>query len=226
MPIRKKFLSSFKPDCFYHVYNRTNNKELLFKETFDYVNFKYKIQDFLADYIEIVSYCLLGNHFHFVIKIKKELLIEEHLNYIFKKAKNSLTITQQNYLIKADEYSFNLLIINQFRRFFISYTNQINKKYNRKGSLFACKFKRIAVANSFYLKQLISYVHWNPAKHCIESKIEHYEWSSFFELINDDLFLLNKIELIKIFGNIDTFFKEHNEQSDYKILADIMEEMR
>ena len=56
---------------FYHIYNRGNNRETIFKEVKNYYFFLQNFQNYLQNYIDIFSYCLMPNHFHFLIKIKE-----------------------------------------------------------------------------------------------------------------------------------------------------------
>ena len=52
---------------YYHVYNRGNNRENLFREQRNYVYFF----DLYAKHIELVAetyaYCLMRNHFHLLV---------------------------------------------------------------------------------------------------------------------------------------------------------------
>jgi len=57
-------------DNFYHIYNCGNNKENLFIEADNYSYFLLLIKKYLLDVSEILSYCLLKNHFHLLIKTK------------------------------------------------------------------------------------------------------------------------------------------------------------
>ena len=60
---------NYKPNSFYHVYNRGNNKEEVFKYADDknlFINQLYKNKDVCG--IKLVSYCIMGNHFHLLIK--------------------------------------------------------------------------------------------------------------------------------------------------------------
>lgn len=219
MPIDTKYKAKFVHKKYYHVYNRTNNKEQLFKEAYDYLDFKYKSKTFLNSYLTVVAFCLLGNHFHFLVKIKSSNSIR---NNIKKEPGLGLTKNQLKYLSITDEISLNELIIDQFRKLFISHSMKINNKYSRKGNLFSHGFKRVQVNESTYLKKLILYIHWNPVKHGIEVDIENYEWSSYYEMVKGEKILHNKKALIRIFGGKNKFLKHHNQESEYKLISDLM----
>ncbi|MCE2963534.1 MAG: transposase [Chitinophagales bacterium] len=53
----------------------------------------------------------------------------------------------------------------QFGKLFSSYTQSLNKRTGRKGSLFMPNFKRKLVDDPFYFTQLVAYIHLNPVKH-------------------------------------------------------------
>ncbi len=60
---------------FYHVLNRGVARSFIFKNEQDYLKFLEILQEASQDYdFEIYSYCLMGNHYHLLIKIKKENL--------------------------------------------------------------------------------------------------------------------------------------------------------
>lgn len=52
---------------FYHVYNRGNNKQIIFIEQENYTFFAKKIEKELQGYTELVAYCLMPNHYHLLI---------------------------------------------------------------------------------------------------------------------------------------------------------------
>lgn len=69
MPRTKR---NFKPECFYHIYNRGNNKEQIFKQKTDkrlFVNLIYKYKK--GSGIRIVTYCVMDNHFHLIVRTGK-----------------------------------------------------------------------------------------------------------------------------------------------------------
>jgi REP element-mobilizing transposase RayT len=56
---------------FYHIYNRGNNRENLFKEEINYNYFLLLLQKHLLPIAEIFSYCLLKNHFHLLVRVNE-----------------------------------------------------------------------------------------------------------------------------------------------------------
>ncbi len=58
-------------DRYYHIYNRGNNNENLFKENKNYIFFLNLMKKHLVEVTEILSYCLLKNHLHLLIKTKE-----------------------------------------------------------------------------------------------------------------------------------------------------------
>ncbi len=106
MPYRS---SPFINESFYHIFNRGVNKQPIFSEERDYHRFtetlfyyqfsgpkprfsthkRFKVKDFTNNpkIIEIISYCLMPNHFHLLIKQLKNGAIVEFLG----KLSNSYT---------------------------------------------------------------------------------------------------------------------------------------
>jgi REP element-mobilizing transposase RayT len=58
-------------DSFYHIYNCGNNKENIFIEEQNYDYFLKLAKKHLFKTSDILAYCLLKNHFHFLIKTKE-----------------------------------------------------------------------------------------------------------------------------------------------------------
>lgn len=73
MPRRQEF----QENHYYHVYNRWLAKQTLFFDNRDFQRFLLYIseqKDLYKDDIWLVAYCIIPNHFHFVIKNKKAWL--------------------------------------------------------------------------------------------------------------------------------------------------------
>ncbi len=71
MPRREPFVA----EQYYHVYNRWLDKQTIFFADKDYQRFLWYMHNHIEQYqdaIGLVAYCLLPNHFHFVIEAKQE----------------------------------------------------------------------------------------------------------------------------------------------------------
>lgn len=83
----------------------------------------------------------------------------------------------------------------------IRYVRYFNKKYNRIGPLFQCRFKSKSVENLKYFIDLCRYVHRNPEK-AFAAKTQDYKWSSFKEYIGSSKNrIVNKDALLHYFNN-------------------------
>jgi hypothetical protein len=63
---------------FYHIYNRGTNGEPLFREDRNYRHFLKLYATYIAPIAKSYAYCLLNNHFHFLLCIRT---VEEQLIY-------------------------------------------------------------------------------------------------------------------------------------------------
>ncbi len=64
---------SLQPGCYYHIYNRGNNKENLFKEQRNYIYFLSLWKKHIEPVAHTFAYSLQPNHFHFLVFIKEDL---------------------------------------------------------------------------------------------------------------------------------------------------------
>ncbi len=107
----------FEAGHFYHVFNRGNNKENIFKTENNYIYFLNLVKKYLLSICDIYSYCLLSNHFHFIIKIKDFNELPEN----FKSGKTKLH--------------------QPFSNLFNAYTKAINKKKSANRKFISRAFK-------------------------------------------------------------------------------------
>ncbi|MBN1398089.1 MAG: transposase [Bacteroidetes bacterium] len=62
----------FSADNYYHIYNRGNRKQRIFFEDENYDFFLRKLHKYFdPDGIEIISYCLMPNHYHLIVYLSK-----------------------------------------------------------------------------------------------------------------------------------------------------------
>jgi len=210
MPINPKYLADFYDNGIFHVYNRTNNKELLFRNEENYRFFLKKYSQYLSPFTDTYCWCLLPTHFHFLIRVKSYEAIQEHISSLVPE---NLTPTEKSFL---DQKLFTgELLEKTFKRFFQSYSQSFNKIHNRSGNLFYKPFKRVEIDKESQLTQSIVYIHSNPSKHKIISDFTKYKWSSWHSILSDAPTQLLRTEIIEWFGNKEQFIKAHHDISLY-----------
>ena len=70
-------------DTYYHIYNRGNNKDLIFFEDKNYRYFLTQFKKYVAPFCDVFAYCLMPNHFHFFLKVNDEQLFEKGIKNFF-----------------------------------------------------------------------------------------------------------------------------------------------
>ena len=175
MKIEKGFL--------YHIYNQGNNHREIFFNRDNYLFFLKKIKTYITPYADILAWCLMPNHFHFMVLVNYDGLPESG------GATSSRTPT------KTISFNHSLGIM------LASYTRAINKQNNTSGSLFRGKTKAEClncpngIAPSFIIKNGITqinstnpekeypqicfnYIHQNPVKANLVEKETEWAFSS------------------------------------------------
>lgn len=88
------------------------------------------------------------------------------------------------------------------QRLFNSYTQAINKRYSRVGTLFQGNVKKRFIEDDDYLAETIKYIHLNPVKAGLCDKPENWEYSDYREWIGLDETIRNiSVERDNIFGS-------------------------
>ena len=57
------------PDQYYHLFNRSNNNELVFKSEENYSYFLRKYVHYFQKGFDTIAYCLMPTHFHFLVMV-------------------------------------------------------------------------------------------------------------------------------------------------------------
>jgi putative transposase len=185
-------LTKLETSEFFHIYNRGNNRELLFMEHENYKFFLKLFSKHLSPILEIFAYCLLPNHFHFLVQIKDfEKIIE------FRKKKYEDNTLVEKYLSQ------------KFSNFFNAYAKSFNNYFKRHGSLFQERFGRIKIDSEEYFSELVRYIHLNPVKHAISDSYDNYLYSSYRSMISTKPTKLMRNEVLEWFGGQDGFVKFH-----------------
>lgn len=82
MPRRRK--TTFKRNQYYHLYNRGVDQNNIFYEEQNYLFLLNKIQKYRQKFdVSLVAYCLMPNHYHFLIRQNCDVGIQKFVQSIF-----------------------------------------------------------------------------------------------------------------------------------------------
>lgn len=153
----------FIPGEFYHVYNQGNNRQQLFFSDDDYKRFMYGIHSHLLPSAQIFAYCLMPNHFHFLLRPNE----------------TCSTLIRQGSIYLSP-------LSNGFRKLLSYYAQATNAKFGNTGSMFRQKTKSKWVIEHIsgnnkrsYFETCLEYIHQNPVKAGLVKKPEDWKWSSY-----------------------------------------------
>ncbi len=148
----------------YHIYNRGINKQIIFSSPPNYIYFLGKVRKHLFPVCDILSYCLMPNHFHFLIHANEKSILP----------------------VKAGAVEMQLVSAS-LKHSLSSYTKAYNKMYGRTGSLFVqnthCKQIVFDVSNTQGAFVCFNYIHQNPWRAGMTAKIEDWHYSSFRDYV-------------------------------------------
>jgi len=192
-------IEHIEQDNFYHIYNRGNNGCNLFIEEENYRYFLQLYNKYIEPIAHTYAWCLMPNHFHLLVYIKKDDEIQKNdLSY---------NTTEKPKQINASK---------QFSHLFNAYSQAINKRYGRTGSLFEKPFERKHIASSNYFRQLIFYIHNNPVHHGFTLNLQDYRWSSYESIISLKPTKLRRNEVVGYFDDLENFIDFHKQKQDIK----------
>ena len=223
MGSKKKLLIKGKV---YHIYNKGNNSEILFRESQDFEHFLRLVEKYITLVAEIYVWVLMPNHFHLLVRIKEENEIE-YLKPIIK-SKNKIDDGKWKTISKNLQGEVDLLKlkkprpIRQFSHLFNAYAKYFNKKHNRTGSLFQKSFSRKIVKSKTYFKFMVYYIHHNPVHHGFVEDMLEYPWSSYLFFPSPKESFLNRDEVVSWFDNIDNFKNFHVSDHDFCIFNRVL----
>jgi REP element-mobilizing transposase RayT len=190
---------------YYHIYNRGNNGIDVFLENENYYHFLRLYAKYIEPIADTYAWCLLKNHFHILIRIKdKSEINESDLTY---------STTEKPKVIEPSR---------QFSHLFNAYTQAINKRHKRTGSLFEKNFERKLVTTESYFQKLIFYIHNNPVHHGFVKQMNLYPWSSFESVVSEKPTLLKRNEVLNLYGNKEDFIYYHSQQQNTNEILEVL----
>ena len=203
-------METLQPNTCYHIFNHANGFENVFREEENYRYFLEKYGVFITPIAETYAYCLLPNHFHLVVRIRKREVIEE---IIRNKRDHSTNFSKVRDFGKVEipDAEIERYVSKQFANLLSSYTQSFNKMYKRMGSLFIKNFKREPILNKEYFISAIIYTHRNPIHHGFYTTFSGWCYSSYCEIIELRSEVVEIVKIIKIFESLDRLIEMHEQ---------------
>lgn len=190
---------------YYHIYNRGNNGIDVFLETENYYHFLRLYAKYIDPIADTYAWCLLRNHFHILVRIKDQSeIIESDFTY---------NTTEKPRVIEPSR---------QFSHLFNAYTQAINKRHKRTGSLFEKNFERKLVSSESYFQKLIFYIHNNPVHHGFVKQMSLYPWSSYQSVVSEKPTMLKRNEVFDLYGTKEDFIYYHGQQQNTNEILDVL----
>ncbi len=151
------------PGRIYHIYNRGNQRQPIFFNRDNYLFFLQKVRTYWLPYCDILCYCLMPNHFHFLIKTNER--------------------TVQPYgasgLINWTNFSWGT------QQMLTHYTRAMQKQEGFTGSLFTQNTKAKQVSSEWswedYTLWCFRYILQNPVKAGLVRHAGEWEFSAYLD---------------------------------------------
>ncbi|MEM9849254.1 MAG: hypothetical protein AAF847_15320, partial [Bacteroidota bacterium] len=186
------------PNQYHHCVNHAIADTLLFREADNYRYFLEKYKKYVAPVTVTYAYCLMPNHFHFLIQIRPTEQIQAH----YKKLK-------PNTSPDCTTFDYHKFVSQQFSNFFNSYAKSYNKKYKRRSALFEDYFKRPLITNKTYFLNTLRYIHQNPVLHGFADDLETWPHNSYLAFLDDNKKGYYKERVLSLLGGLKGFIDFH-----------------
>ncbi len=181
---------SLQPGLYYHIFNRGNNRQLIFREVENYRYFLQLGKKYLSGIADVYCYALLPDHFHLLVRIGDETELTK------RGVKDPKKISLQ------------------FGHWFNAYAKAFNRKYKQVSSLFEDRFERSPITTESHFDRIICYIHWNPQRHGLVEDFRMWDHSSFKSLLSQKPTLLARKTVMDWFGGREAFIEAHHSQLD------------
>ena len=204
-------MEKLQPNSSYHIFNHANGFENIFIEDENYRFFLDKYNQYILPIAETYAYCLLPNHFHLVVRIRRREVLEE----VFRNFKSTNFSKVQNFgKVEVTDNMIEYYISKQFANLFSCYTQSFNKVNKRRGSLFLKNFRREPIKNKAYFMNAVIYTHRNPVHHAFCDRYTDWSYTSFCEIKERNSQMIEVEKLLRMFGGRDSFIDLHEQSAN------------
>ncbi len=199
------------PEKTYHLFHHAIGEENLFRSAENYRYFLQRYAEYIFPIAETFCYCLLPNHYHFLIRLRSE---EEILDCLDPKK-----LKRQKW--KDEDKSISTLLANRVGTFQNAYAKAFNKQHCRRGGLFEQSFGRKEVKTDSYFTNAIHYVHANAVHHGFVKDILDWHYTSYNSFLANKKSKLMKEEVFDWFGGKEQFIIHHKRDIDERLILEM-----
>ena len=143
-------------------------------------------KDFLIDlikrysglyFVEILGFCLMGNHFHILVKMLPEYKFGgEEIKKRFVKFYGDDRVFTDGLIPSLRE---KLSSLSEFiREIKVGFARYYNRRHNRRGYFWGDRFKSVIVDKGETLVNCLAYIDLNPLRGGLVDRPEDYRWNS------------------------------------------------
>lgn len=199
------------PGDYFHIYNKGVNGINLFYNSGNYEYFLRLYELHINPVADTFAWCLLGNHFHLLVRIKEVEEVTEGEN---------LTGFQNlsGFEGREKEEKYSLWVSKRFSNLFNAYAKALNKQRDRRGTLFERPFRRKLVDSERYFRQLVVYIHSNPVHHGFTDNYKDYPWSSYGTIVSAKPTNLQRNQLLDWFDGQGNFVATHRQIVEFNFI--------
>jgi putative transposase len=183
------YLTRFQSGNYYHIYNRGVDRKLIYRTRSNHLYFMRLWQRYMEGYLDVISYSLNANHFHFLVRVR-------HFN--------------EAQLGGKSEHE---LVASRLKMLFRTYALAFNRNHGRTGSLFDGPYKRVLVEDCRNLSYLVQYIHVNPEKNKLVLDFRTWDWSSYKFILSPRKSIVDRKFVLEWFGGIKEFVLFHSKEN-------------
>ncbi len=183
-----------EPGHFYHVYDRGVNRTNIFIEDRNYAHFLELYARHVGPVAETFAYCLLGNHFHVLVRIRTDS--RDRSGFRNRCGLETSGLGAGSGLGPPSHRA----VSHAFNNWLNAYAKAVNKSYGRTGSLFQSRFGRLPITSERYLLAVVHYIHHNPQRHGLVKDFREWPYSSYHALLSDKPTRIERTAVLDWFG--------------------------
>ncbi len=200
---------NFETGHIYHIYNQGNNRQVIFFNRKNYLFFIEKIKIYVLPYTDILAWCLMPNHFHLMVYVKRTSLASAANATVGVTAHKASDEDSPSNSVHTRTFNDSIGIMLR------SYTRAVNIQEKRSGALFREATKSICLTKSDnnipvwyyssgaaaiwtnheerqYTNICFNYIIMNPVRSGLVPAPSLWEFSSYNELKGNDKILISE----------------------------------